>query len=71
MIILNHGLGLNSIYSHLNKIYVKKGDKLKRGDLLAEVGSTGRATGPHLHWGMNVFNTAVDPEKLIQNQPKF
>ena len=62
---------LNSIYSHLNKIYVKKGDKLKRGDLLAEVGSTGRATGPHLHWGMNVFNTAVDPEKLIQNQPKF
>ena len=71
MIILNHCLGLNSIYSHLNKIYVKKGDKLKRGDLLAEVGSTGRATGPHLHWGMYVFNTAVDPEKLIQNQPKF
>ena len=71
MIILNHGLGLNSIYSHLNKIYVKEGDKLKQGDLLAEVGSTGRATGPHLHWGINVFNTAVDPEKLIQTQPKF
>ena len=71
MIILNHGLGLNSIYSHLNKIYVKEGDKLKQGDLLAEVGSTGRVTGPHLHWGISIFNTAIDPEKLIQNQPKF
>ena len=71
MIILNHGLGLNSIYSHLNKIYVKKGDKLNQGDLLAEVGSTGRSTGPHLDWRINVFNTAIDPEKLIQNQPRF
>ena len=71
MIILNHGLGLNSIYSHLNKIYVKKGDRVKLGDLLAEVGSTGRSTGPHLDWRINVFNIAVDPEILIQNQPKF
>ena len=71
MIILNHGLGLNSIYSHLNKIYVREGDKIKQGDLLAEVGSTGRVTGPHLHWGISIFNTAIDPEKLIQNQPKF
>ena len=71
MIILNHGLGLNSIYSHLNKIYVNKGDKVEKGDLLAEVGSTGRSTGPHLDWRINVFNTAIDPEKLIQNQPKF
>jgi len=71
MIILNHGLGLNSIYSHLNKIYVKKGDKVKKGDLLAEVGSTGRSTGPHLDWRINVFNTAIDPEQLINNQPKF
>ena len=71
MIILNHGLGLNSIYSHLSKIYVKKGDRIKLGDLLAEVGSTGRSTGPHLDWRINVFNVAIDPEILIQNQPKF
>ena len=71
MIILNHGLGLNSIYSHLKKIYVKEGDKIKKGDLIAEVGSTGRSTGPHLDWRINVYNIAIDPELLLLNQPKF
>ena len=71
MIILNHGLGLNSIYSHLKKINVKEGEKIKKGDLIAEVGSTGRSTGPHLDWRINVYNTAVDPELLLLNQPKF
>ena len=71
MIILNHGLGINSIYSHLKKIYIKEGEKIKKGDLIAEVGSTGRSTGPHLDWRINVFNTAVDPALLLSNQPKF
>ncbi len=71
MIILNHGLGLNSIYSHLKKIYVKEGIKIKKGDLIAEVGSTGRSTGPHLDWRINVFNVAIDPELLLLNQPNF
>lgn len=71
MIILNHGLGLNSIYSHLHKTYVKKGDKIKKGEVIAEVGSTGRSTGPHLDWRVNVFNIAVDPVKIFENQPKF
>jgi len=71
MIILNHGLGLNSIYSHLKKIYVKEGEKIKKGDLLAEVGSTGRSTGPHLDWRINVFNVAIDPELLLLDQPEF
>ena len=71
MIILNHGLGLNSIYSHLKKINVLEGQKIKKGDLLAEVGSTGRSTGPHLDWRINVYNIAIDPELLLLNQPKF
>ena len=71
MIILNHGLGLNSIYSHLKKIYIKEGEKIKKGDLIAEVGNTGRSTGPHLDWRINVYNVAIDPELLLLNQPKF
>ena len=71
MIILNHGLGLNSIYSHLKKIYVKEGEKIKKGELIAEVGNTGRSTGPHLDWRVNVYNTAIDPELLLLSQPKF
>ena len=71
MIILNHGLGLNSIYSHLKKIYIKEGEVIKKGDLIAEVGSTGRSTGPHLDWRINVYNVAIDPELLLSNQPKF
>ena len=71
MIILNHGLGLNSIYSHLKKIHVNEGEKIKKGDLIAEVGSTGRSTGPHLDWRINVFNVEIDPELLLLDQPKF
>ena len=71
MIILNHGLGLNSIYSHLKTIHVNEGEKIKKGDLIAEVGNTGRSTGPHLDWRINVFNVAIDPELLLLDQPKF
>ena len=71
MIILNHGLGLNSIYSHLKKIHVKEREKIKKGDLIAEVGNTGRSTGPHLDWRINVFNIAIDPELLLLDQPEF
>jgi len=71
MIILNHGLGLNSIYSHLKTIHVNEGEKIKKGDLIAEVGSTGRSTGPHLDWRINVFNVAIDPELLLLDQPEF
>ena len=71
MVILNHGLGLNSIYSHLKKIHVKEGEQIKKGDLIAEVGSTGRSTGPHLDWRINVYNIAIDPELLLLDQPEF
>ena len=68
MIILNHGLGLNSIYSHLKNIHVKEGDKIKKGSVIAEVGSTGRSTGPHLDWRINWFDQRLDPMMFIKNK---
>lgn len=63
-LIIDHGHGLNSSFLHLSKIEVESGQEVKQGMKIAEVGSTGRATGPHLHWQMNWFETAVDIQKL-------
>lgn len=59
--ILDHGHGVSTCYGHQSKKLVAEGDKVLRGQVLGEVGQTGRATGPHLHWGMNWFQTDVDP----------
>jgi len=64
-IIIEHGHGLISIYSHLDKIFVKKGDFVKKGELIATVGSTGRSTGPHLDFRVNWFQTRLDPMSLL------
>lgn len=58
---LDHGRGLLSMYGHLSRIGAKPGDVLKTGDALGEVGMTGRATGPHLHWGVMLNRAMVDP----------
>src|SRR5690606_24307702 len=50
---LDHGYGVSSTFIHLSEILVQEGAEVKQGDLIARVGATGRATGPHLHWGMN------------------
>jgi len=55
-IILDHGYGLSSSFLHLSKLHVKVGQKVKQGDLIGEIGATGRVTGPHLDWRMNWFN---------------
>ncbi|MCD6505162.1 M23 family metallopeptidase [Candidatus Poribacteria bacterium] len=60
-VIIDHGLGVRSHYYHLRKILVKQGDRVKKGQTIGLVGSTGRASGPHLHWGMEVDGTFVDP----------
>ena len=65
-IIVEHGHGLISIYSHLDKIFVKKGDYLKRGQFIATVGSTGRSTGPHLDFRLYCRNIPVDPDLVIK-----
>ena len=64
-IILDHGHGLSTMYIHLNKIHVRKGERVEQGQVIGEVGMTGRATGPHLHWAMNLFNTKLDPKLLL------
>lgn len=64
-IILDHGHGLSSTFLHLSKLLVKKGDVIKQGDLIARVGATGRVTGAHLDWRMNLFERRVDPQLLV------
>lgn len=66
-LMVDHGLGVRSIYIHLNRILVKEGDRVAQGEIIAEVGQSGRATGPHLHWGLFVGTVAVDPQKVIAN----
>ena len=63
-IIVGHGQGLTTSYLHLSKILVKENDIIKRGQLIAEVGATGRATGPHLHWGAEWNGIRIDPQYL-------
>ncbi len=59
-LLLDHGHGLNSSFLHLSKIHVQKGQEVRKGQLIAEVGATGRVTGPHLHWQMNWFHVPID-----------
>ncbi|MEH2071873.1 MAG: M23 family metallopeptidase [Nostoc sp.] len=58
---IDHGQGVTSIFMHLSRINVKEGDFVKAGQLIGAVGSTGAATGPHLHWGLYVNGVSVDP----------
>lgn len=68
-VLIDHGHGVNTSYSHLSKIDVKEGDVLEQGDKLGEIGMTGRATGPHLHWRVNWFATTLDPALLVPPMP--
>jgi len=65
-VILDHGHGVSSAFIHLSAVSVRPGQVLAQGDVLGAVGKTGRATGPHLHWGLNWFETRLDPELLLQ-----
>jgi len=66
-IIIDHGHSLKTRYGHTYKILKKKGDKVKRGDIIALVGSTGRSTGPHVHYEVQLNGIQVNPEKYILN----
>jgi murein DD-endopeptidase MepM/ murein hydrolase activator NlpD len=68
-VIIDHGHGLQSILVHLSKLLVKKGDEVRQGQLVAESGMTGRATGPHLHWGLYWFDAHVDAQKFTGPMP--
>jgi murein DD-endopeptidase MepM/ murein hydrolase activator NlpD len=68
ILMIDHGLGVQSIFMHLNRILVKEGDVVKQGAVIGRVGQTGRATGPHLHWGVSVGTIPVDPSRLLNRQ---
>lgn len=65
-VLLDHGFGISSNFLHLSRIDVKVGDRIEQGQVIAAVGATGRATGPHLHWGMNWFDVRIDPLLVLE-----
>jgi murein DD-endopeptidase MepM/ murein hydrolase activator NlpD len=63
-VIIDHGLGLYTYYAHCSKLQVRVGEEVKKGQVIAEVGSTGRVTGPHLHWACRLNGARVNPLNL-------
>jgi hypothetical protein len=68
LLMLDHGMGLNSAFLHLSRIDVRNGDHVRQGQVIGAIGSTGRATGPHLHWGMKWNAARIDPMLLAGPQ---
>ena len=69
IIILDHGQGLHSAFLHLSRILVKPGEIVAQGQDIGRIGTTGRSTGPHLHWGMTWHGVKVDPQPLLPPMP--
>ena len=65
LVIIDHGMGLNSAFVHLAESNVRLGQEVKQGQLIGRVGATGRATGPHLHWSMMWRDARIDPETVL------
>jgi murein DD-endopeptidase MepM/ murein hydrolase activator NlpD len=64
--VIDHGMGLLSVYMHLSKFNVKDGDEVSKRDVVGFVGMTGRATGPHLHMSVKLKGVSVNPESLFR-----
>tara|TARA_B110001452_G_scaffold89374_1_gene73253 strand:- start:501 stop:1286 length:786 start_codon:yes stop_codon:yes gene_type:complete len=67
-LIFDHGHGISTLYMHMDKIFVNKGDHVKKGDIIGTVGSSGRSTGPHLDVRLNWFGTRLDPATILDIQ---
>lgn len=68
-VLIDHGLGLQSVYIHMSDARVKAGDWVEPGDIIGAIGKTGRATGPHLHFGMTLNGLPLDPETMLGKMP--
>lgn len=66
MVVLDHGQNLSTIYAHLDSVAVKQGQKVHKGDIIAYSGKSGRATGPHLHWGASLNGIRFNPQSLLR-----
>ena len=65
MVIINHGDGSHSVYAHAMKLFVKKGQRVSKGEVIGKVGSTGRSSGPHLHFEIRRNKKPIDPESYL------
>jgi len=63
-VMIDHGHGLASVYAHMSEILVTQGQRVAKGTPIGRVGASGRVTGPHLHWGVSLFDTRLDPALL-------
>lgn len=68
-VMIDHGLGLSSLYAHMSAIRVKPGQAVKKGDPIGAIGASGRATGAHLHWGLAWLEVRLDPELALSLKP--
>ncbi len=69
-LLLDHGHGLSTAYLHMQRATVREGQRVALGEVIGEVGMSGRATGPHLHWGMNLFDKRLDPALMVGPMPE-
>lgn len=69
-LVIDHGHGLTSSFLHLSEVLVEVGQRVKQGELVARIGATGRVTGAHLDWRMNLFDARIDPQLLVGEMPE-
>ena len=70
-VVIDHGGGIQSMYFHMDKIQVQQGEMVEKGTVIGSVGSTGRVTGPHLHWGVRVNGSRIDPAQLVDKSSQL
>jgi len=68
-IMIDHGFGLDSVYIHMDAIHVEEGQRVQQGDLIGEIGMTGRTNGPHLHFGISWYGARLDPQTVMSALP--
>ena len=69
LLIVDHGMGLNSAFLHCSSLAVREGERVRQGQVLGTVGATGRASGPHMHWGMMWNGARLDPQRIAGDMP--